>query len=60
MQFVPDGPIVPNDLVRAWRQGKVLFLAGAGVSEPAKLPLFRGLVLEVYREIGDSLAEPFR
>jgi hypothetical protein len=45
MRFVPDGPIVPNDLVRAWRQGKVLFLAGAGVSEPQDCPSFVGSYL---------------
>src|SRR5688572_31544848 len=58
MRFVPDGPAIPNDLVAAWRQGRVLFLAGAGVSQPAKLPLFRGLAVNVYRELADGLATP--
>ena len=31
MRFVPDGPDIPNDLIRDWRSGEVLFLAGAGV-----------------------------
>jgi hypothetical protein len=43
MRFVPDGPDIPNPLIAKWRAGKVLFLAGAGVSVPSKLPLFDGL-----------------
>jgi hypothetical protein len=43
MRFVPDGPDIPNDLIRKWREGKVLFLAGAGVSVSSRLPLFEGL-----------------
>jgi NAD-dependent SIR2 family protein deacetylase len=55
MRFVPDGPDVPNDLIRKWREGKVLFLAGAGVSVPSQLPLFDGLALGVYEVLNDSL-----
>jgi hypothetical protein len=55
MRFVLDGPEIPNELVRKWRDGKVLFLAGAGVSVPSKLPLFDGLALNVYKTLGDSL-----
>jgi NAD-dependent SIR2 family protein deacetylase len=55
MRFVPDGPDIPNDLIRKWREGKVLFLAGAGVSVPSHLPLFEGLALSVYKVLNDSL-----
>jgi hypothetical protein len=55
MRFVPDGPDIPNDLIRKWREGKVLFLAGAGVSVPSRLPLFEGLALSVYEVLNDSL-----
>jgi SIR2-like domain len=55
MRFVPDGPDIPNDLIRKWREGKVLFLAGAGVSVPSQLPLFEGLALSVYEVLNDSL-----
>ncbi len=48
MRFVPDGPDIPNSLILKWKEGKVLFLAGAGVSVPSKLPLFDGLALDVY------------
>jgi SIR2-like domain len=55
MRFVPDGPDIPNDLITKWREGKVLFLAGAGVSVPSRLPLFEGLTLGVYDVLNDSL-----
>jgi hypothetical protein len=55
MRFVPDGPDIPNYLIKEWRNGEVLFLAGAGVSAPSKLPLFEGLALEVYKSLNDSL-----
>jgi hypothetical protein len=55
MRFVPDGPDIPNDLIRKWREGKVLFLAGAGISVSSGLPLFDGLTLGVYEVLNDSL-----
>jgi hypothetical protein len=55
MRFVPDGPAIRNNLLSEWRDGKVLFLAGAGVSKPAGLPLFDGLALEVYKHLNDAL-----
>jgi SIR2-like domain len=55
MRFVPDGPLIPNSLIRKWRDGKVLFLAGAGVSKPAGLPLFKGLALDIYRHLNDGV-----
>src|SRR5713226_3520039 len=55
MRFVPDGPDIPNSLIAKWRTGRVLFLAGAGVSVPSKLPLFDGLALKVYRALKDPM-----
>ena len=55
MRFVPEGPDIPNDLIREWRRGELLFLAGAGVSVPSRLPLFEGLALGVYKLLGDPL-----
>ena len=57
MQFVPDGPVIPNELIKEWRDGRVLFLAGAGVSKPAGLPLFDGLALDIYRHLNDGVLE---
>ena len=55
MRFVPDGPVIPNDRLQKWRDGKVIFLAGAGVSRPAGLPLFQGLALGMYKHLGDPV-----
>jgi hypothetical protein len=54
MQFVQDGPNVPPDLVTAQEKGQTIFVCGAGVSRPVGLPLFRGLVEGVYRELGED------
>lgn len=58
MQFVPDGPDIPDELLRLWRDGKVIFIAGAGVSmpKPSDLPSFRDLVRRVYEALNDPLA----
>ena len=42
---------VPERLLLAHARGEVLFLAGAGVSQPAGLPDFKGLVLNVYEAL---------
>ena len=42
---------IPERLLLAQARGKVLFVCGAGVSRPAGLPLFRGLVKMVYESL---------
>jgi len=44
-------PLVPERLLLAHARGQVLFIAGAGVSEPAGLPNFRQLVVDVYAQL---------
>lgn len=44
-------PVVPERLMLAHARGRVLFIAGAGVSKPAGLPDFRKLVLDVYAKL---------
>jgi len=42
---------IPERLLLAHARGEVLFIAGAGVSQPSGLPDFRDLVLRVYSQI---------
>jgi hypothetical protein len=42
---------IPERLLLAHARGEVLFIAGAGISQPASLPDFRGLVLRVYAQL---------
>jgi NAD-dependent SIR2 family protein deacetylase len=55
MQFVADGPDIPISLLRAQREGSLIFVVGAGVSHTAGLPLFGGLVDQVYAQLGQAL-----
>jgi NAD-dependent SIR2 family protein deacetylase len=57
MQFVPSGPDIPNALLQAHEEGKVVFFCGAGISYPAGLPGFKGLVDQIYISIGTQLNE---
>ena len=49
MQFITDGPDIPDALLHADEEGSVVFFCGAGISYPAGLPDFKGLVEEIYR-----------
>lgn len=46
---------IPERLLLAHARGKVLFIAGAGVSQPASLPDFRELVLRVYARLDTAV-----
>src|SRR5690625_4417597 len=52
MQFIPNGPDIPNTLLQAHEEGRVVFFCGAGISRPAGLPGFNGLVDKIYEIIG--------
>ncbi|AIY67491.1 anti-phage defense-associated sirtuin Dsr1 [Pseudoalteromonas piratica] len=52
MQFVKNGPEVPEKLLQAHEEGKVVFFCGAGISFPAGLPGFGGLVWKLYEKMG--------
>ena len=54
MQFVANGPDIPNALLQAHEDSHVVFFCGAGVSFPAGLPGFKGLVDEIYRRVGTT------
>lgn len=53
----PGLAAVPESLLLAHARGEVLFIAGAGVSQPAKLPNFHGLVIQVYEHIDGAVHE---
>lgn len=48
MQFVTNGPDIPERLLQAHEDGNVVFFCGAGISYPAHLPGFSGLVKTLY------------
>lgn len=52
MQFIENGPDIPNALLQAHEDGNVIFFCGAGISYPAGLPGFQGLVDKIYQEVG--------
>jgi len=54
MQFIANGPDIPNALLQAHEEGRVVFFCGAGISYPAGLPGFNGLVGEIYRLNGTA------
>ena len=51
MQFVKNGPDIPERLLQAHEDGQVVFFCGAGISYPARLPGFAGLVDRVYANL---------
>lgn len=51
----PDLPAIPERLLLAHGRGEVLFIAGAGISQPAGLPDFRQLVLKVYEALDPAV-----
>lgn len=51
MQFVRHGPDIPERLLQAHEDGRVVFFCGAGISYPAGLPGFKGLVDKLYQNL---------
>lgn len=54
MQFVANGPDIPDALLQAHEEGRVVFFCGAGISYPAGLPDFGGLVESIYQKVGTT------
>lgn len=51
IQFVRNGPDIPERLLQAHEDGRVVFFCGAGISYPARLPGFAGLVSMLYANL---------
>jgi len=49
VQFITQGPEIPDALLQAHEEGRVVFFCGAGISYPAGLPDFKGLVEHIYQ-----------
>ncbi|MBB3930203.1 hypothetical protein GGR25_001242 [Kaistia hirudinis] len=59
MRFLADGPPIPDDLLLARDQGRVIFFCGAGVSRArANLPDFFGLARKVVSKLGVDQDSP--
>jgi len=52
VQFIQNGPDIPEALLQAHEEGRVVFFCGAGISYPAGLPGFKGLVDKIYHAAG--------
>jgi hypothetical protein len=52
MQFIKNGPDVPERLLQIHEEGGVVFFCGAGISYPAGLPGFSGLAKDLYQRLG--------
>ena len=51
MQFVRNGPDIPERLLQAHEDGLAVFFCGAGISFPARLPGFAGLVQKLFESL---------
>jgi hypothetical protein len=54
VRFLEDGADIPDDLIRAVRDGGATFLCGAGVSRRIGLPSFEELTTRVYARLGET------
>lgn len=55
MQLVKDGPNIAAELLQKLEDGELIFFCGAGVSYPAGLPSFKGLVESVYQNLHEAM-----
>jgi hypothetical protein len=61
MKFVVNGPSIPDDLLVARDEGRVVFICGAGVSRArASLPDFAQLTRHVIESLGVTAHDPAR
>ena len=53
-RFIENGLDIPERLLSFHEEGRVVFFCGAGISYPAELPGFSGLVKKLYEELGEA------
>jgi hypothetical protein len=53
VQWIPGGPEIPTGLLSALEDGDLVLFCGAGISVPAGLPMFGGLVQRVFDSLPD-------
>jgi hypothetical protein len=59
LRFLAEGPSIPDELLLARDQGRVIFFCGAGVSRArARLPDFLGLARQVVSKLGVDQNSP--
>ena len=53
MKFIAkkDAPDIPHEILEAHERDRLVIFCGAGISYPAGLPGFRGLIEKVYKEL---------
>lgn len=51
MQFIRNGPDIPEHLLHAHEEGRVVFFCGAGISRPAGLPGFHKLAKRIFKKL---------
>ena len=54
MKFVRNGPDLPERLLQAHEDGRLVFFCGAGISYPARLPGFSGLVERLFEKLATT------
>jgi len=60
MQFVRNGPDIPERLLQAHEDGRVVLVCGAGIPYPARLPGFKGLVDQLFGNAWGRSAQQIR
>jgi hypothetical protein len=58
LQLVEDGPEIPQKVLEALEEERLVFFCGSGISAYTGLPLFPGLVEEVLRLTASALEGP--
>ncbi|MEQ9090336.1 MAG: SIR2 family protein [Balneola sp.] len=55
MQYFEDAPNLPDELLEAQEENKLVFICGAGISKNTGLELFEGLTKQVIEDLGGTL-----